>query len=371
LSGVIGRFAGESLWANVLVYKGLALIGYLISTIMIASILKQVSPDNALSGTILFAWNPLVLLEGVANLHNDMLMIALLLCGIWALSLVRRTSTTERFLKNDGQNILFGILCMILLVMSILVKFIPVLFLPLILIYLLSSVKGRKRKVGVGLVLVLPIILISYHYFRIFWQWPQITDSFIRRIEMFRMSLSSVTKEVFQVFIDAGVAKQLATWPFLAAFVMGYTIVLVRTGFALRQPQSSGMVKSRASQPRLVKRIREMVLGSEPAAGGRPWNVLMAACFQVMLLYLLFGNPWFWPWYLIWPIAFLALYRNEHMVALLTVVACAGQLSHVFWNFVWYWLGITWKNLYVVDILSVALMLVPALLVHNAYRRKI
>jgi hypothetical protein len=96
----------------------------------------------------------------------------------------------------------------------------------------------------------------------------------------------------------------------------------------------------------------------------------MAACLHVILLYLLFGNPWFWPWYLIWPIAILALFANEKVVALLTIVACAGQLTHVLWNFVWYWFGTTWKNLYIVDILAVGLMLIPALMMHSAYRRK-
>jgi hypothetical protein len=370
LSGVIGRFAGESLWANVLAYKGLALVGYLLSTIMVASILRRVSPSMALSGTILFSWNPLVLLEGVANLHNDMLMIAFLLGGIWALSLVRRSSTTAGDTKNDRHNSLFGILCMILLVMSILVKFIPVLFLPLILIYLLSSVKGRRRKFVVGLLLVLPMILISFHYFRIFWQWPQITNAFIHRIEMFRMSISSVTKEILQAFIVTGVANRLAAWPLLAAFAVGYAIVLVRTFLALSPPQASRLVKLTESRPRLVKRIRGFVLGSEHQAGGRPWDILMASCLTVIVLYLLFGTSWFWPWYLIWPIAILALFANEQMVAILTIVACSGQLTHVLWNFVWYWLGTTWKNLYIVDILTVALMLVPALIAYNALRRK-
>jgi hypothetical protein len=370
LGGLIGRFAGDSLWGNVLGYKGLGLFGYLFSTILVALILRRVSPGDALLGTVLFAWNPLVLLEGVANLHNDMLMIALMLGGIWALSFVGRGSLPGTPTLEVGQNFAFALLCMALLGMSILIKFIPVLLLPLFLLYLLSAVEGGRRKARVGLVLLLPIMLISLYYFRTFWQWPQITNALIRRFEMFRMSLSSVTKEMLQVFIPAGVAQFLATWPYLLVFVLGYAIVLVRTGFTLGLFSPARWENSDAFQSKLLKTVRHATLGSGPPAKTPPWQVLMRACFQVLLLYLLFGNPWFWPWYLIWPIALLALYRGERMVVLLTIVACAAQLSHVLWNFVWYWLGTSWGNLHLVDVLAVGLMLVPALLVYATSQRK-
>jgi hypothetical protein len=370
LSGLIGRFAGDSLWANVLAYKGLAWMGYLLSTILVASILRRISPARALSGTILFAWNPLVLMEGVANLHNDMLMIALLLGGIWALSRVREEWRAVGATVGGGQKLIFGLMGMILLTASILIKFIPLLFLPFIFLYLLSTIDGNRRKIGIGLLLIVPILLLSFYYFRIFWEWPQITAAFIRRIEMFRMSLSSLTKEVLQVFLRADVARFLGSWPYLAVFAGGYAIVFVRAFVTLWQPRSPRWVGSRVLQSRLVKAIGRFVIGPEKRVPGRSWEVLIAACLKVLLLYLLFGNPWFWPWYLIWPIAVLALYADENMVILLTVVACAGQLSHVLWNFVWYWLGTSWQNLYIVDIIAVGLILIPAVLVYLALRQR-
>jgi hypothetical protein len=251
-----------------------------------------------------------------------------------------------------------------------LIKFIPLLFLPIIFLYLLFNVDGNRRKIGIGLLFIVPILLISFYYFRIFWEWPQITTAFIRRIEMFRMSLSSMTKEILQVFIRTDVARFLGSWPYLTIFAGGYAIVLVRTFISFREPSSSGMKEPKVSLPRVVKAVRQFVLGSGGSVRGRPWDVLMAACLKVLVLYLLFGNPWFWPWYLIWPIAVLALYADEKMVVLLTVVACAAQLSHVLWNFVWYWLGTSWRNLYIVDILAVGLILAPAMLVYLALRRR-
>jgi hypothetical protein len=267
LSGLIGRFAGDSLWANVLAYKGLAWMGYLLSTILVASILRRISPARALSGTILFAWNPLVLMEGVANLHNDMLMIALLLGGIWALSRVREEWRAVGATVGGGQKLIFGLMGMILLTASILIKFIPLLFLPFIFLYLLSTIDGNRRKIGIGLLLIVPILLLSFYYFRIFWEWPQITAAFIRRIEMFRMSLSSLTKEVLQVFLRADVARFLGSWPYLAVF--GILALLSCLRWRLRDRVCAGIRNLMAAPISKMGRVE----GTPVKAGESNWPV--------------------------------------------------------------------------------------------------
>ena len=57
------------------IHKGVALVSYFVCVLFIAAILQRVAPKRALAGTLLFAWNPLILLEGVANGHNDLLML--------------------------------------------------------------------------------------------------------------------------------------------------------------------------------------------------------------------------------------------------------------------------------------------------------
>lgn len=369
LSGFIGRWAGDSLWNNVLAYKGLAWVSYLTSTLLVAAILRRVSPNHALAGTVLFAWNPLVLLEGVANLHNDMLMIALLLAGFWVLSHVEWDAFSVGTSRYLSQDMLWGILGTTLIGASILIKFIPALFLPLILMYVLSKVEGGKRRVGNGLALIAPIILLSLYYFQLFWEWPEITNAIIRRIEMFRMSISSVTKEMLQVFLRTDVARFIGSWLYLTLFAGGYGILLVRTHGALRQNQGARTTNPEESWPRWLRVLRDFVLGTEGEERD-PWAVLLRNCILVLALYLLFGNPWFWPWYLIWPIALIALYQEARMVVLMIIVACTAELSHVLWNFVWYWLGTSWQNLYIVDILAYGLMLIPTLMIINALRVK-
>jgi hypothetical protein len=183
------------------------------------------------------------------------------------------------------------------------------------------------------------------------------------------MSLSSVTKEFLQVFLQTRVAKVLGTGPYLTLFAAGYAILLMRNNRWFQQPRDSRVDNPNRSWPRMLPALRNFLLGpGEPERS--PWDAFLRSCILVLALYLLLGNPWFWPWYLIWPIALISLHQDRRMVAIMIVVACTAMLSHVLWNFVWYWLGTSWKNLYIVDILAFGLMLVPALVVYAELRRR-
>ncbi len=51
----------------------------------IQSILRRVAPAYVEAGLALWLWNPLVLNEGVINGHNDLVLWAVTLAGIWLL----------------------------------------------------------------------------------------------------------------------------------------------------------------------------------------------------------------------------------------------------------------------------------------------
>ena len=48
-------------------------------------IVGRVAPSRQLLGTLLYAWNPLCLLEFCASAHNDAIMLTFLLLGIYCL----------------------------------------------------------------------------------------------------------------------------------------------------------------------------------------------------------------------------------------------------------------------------------------------
>ena len=68
--------------ANILVgFRLLGLVAYMANAILIWIILVKLKPEMRISGMLLFAWNPLVLLVGVSEMHYEMVVITFLLLG--------------------------------------------------------------------------------------------------------------------------------------------------------------------------------------------------------------------------------------------------------------------------------------------------
>ena len=65
--------------------KFLVLLFYTISSFLIGWVAWPKGADSgkaALAGLVIFAWNPMILLEGLGNGHNDMVLMALMVLGV-------------------------------------------------------------------------------------------------------------------------------------------------------------------------------------------------------------------------------------------------------------------------------------------------
>jgi hypothetical protein len=345
LSGTISAFFGSWLWGNVIAYKVVAFLAYLGGTLFIALLLRRSAPERVLQGTLFFAWNPLILLEGLANGHNDVLMIGLLLAGVWVLHLATQST-------RECSRFLFTALALTLLLMSVLIKFVPILLLPIFLLAALKREPTWRRKITSGILALVPAVVLLVLSYLGFWSWPEILSTFTGRLALFRMSFASAVLEILQVWIDPDFTQWMVTLSFVATFVLGYFIIIVRTAFALGQISPSGSILSRSSA------LRRIFIPRTPTGS---WPAFVRGSLLVLVLYIFVGSLWFWPWYLIWPIALFSLDGDWRWTTPVLLVCTAGQLSHVLWNFLWYWMGISWDTLYRVDILVVASLLLPAL----------
>jgi hypothetical protein len=68
----------------VLLFKTLMTIAMVGTGALIHSIARRVQPDDALAATLAWLWCPLVLWEGIANSHNDMLLVLLVIAALWS-----------------------------------------------------------------------------------------------------------------------------------------------------------------------------------------------------------------------------------------------------------------------------------------------
>ena len=241
-----------------------------------------------------------------------MIMVAFTLGAFWILSQVTKNSLCYR---NNGFHpglLIYGCLALLFLTLGILIKFIPILLLPLFLFYLLSHDKPLNRKL---INLILPLLLSSFVvflYYRIFWAWPEISETMLNRTQMFRTSLASVTHLILGEFLQPAWAQGIASYFFLAAFGLAYLFILFRTSAAL------GILPSAANIVELPNRgwrkfLRLILpMNSEQRSRG-PLEILISSGLHIFLLYLLLGSLWFWPWYMIWPLALLALHLSVPM----------------------------------------------------------
>lgn len=74
---------GDNIRNAVLLFKGLMAAAALGTGALIYSITRRVRPQDALAAALAWLWCPLVLWEGIANAHNDVLLMLLVIAAVW------------------------------------------------------------------------------------------------------------------------------------------------------------------------------------------------------------------------------------------------------------------------------------------------
>lgn len=75
-------FARDSIANIVLGFRALGLIAHVLNAVLIWLILAKLRPQTRIAATLLYGWNPLVLLLSVAGMHVEVVALLLLLCAV-------------------------------------------------------------------------------------------------------------------------------------------------------------------------------------------------------------------------------------------------------------------------------------------------
>lgn len=119
---------------NFLTFKIFISLFHLINTFLIYKILKEIKPEVALLATAFYALNPLMLIEGIANAHNDVVLATLLIAPLY-------------FFTFKKQAISY-----LSLLLGFLLKYIPVLNLPWLIWQTFSKNKNIKNLIVANLI---------------------------------------------------------------------------------------------------------------------------------------------------------------------------------------------------------------------------
>jgi len=293
----ITALAGDRMTLALAGFKLLAVASVLVGAWAIARTLGAWRPADAATGALFYAWNPLVLWEGIGNGHNDTLMTVPLLLALltWAK-------------RRDG-------LVLPLLVVAALIKYVAVLLLPLAAVALWRRAETRPARRRLVLASAALSALAAHVAFVPFYDLGAVRDSVAAQGDIF---LTSPAAMAIGLLRDDYAVAEIRRW----AKILGYGALLAT--------------------------LAALAI----AAWKRP-DRLPRWCFEALFVFLLVATWNFRGWYLVWPVALAALlpwgWPAARMIAW-TAGALAGYALFI-WG--WEWWG---ADFYTVQNAAVPLM---------------
>ncbi len=288
---IVSFVAGAHPLRYILLFRLLGLFAHLVNIQLVFLILRKMerSPRMVILGTMLYAWNPLVLLESSQGAHNDIFMITFILLGIFLLVQAEK-ETTMRWRS--------AILPIVALTLATLVKYTTI---PLI---------------------VLAIIMLVFRALR-----ADTTGSLKARDMIARR-----WKPALLVGLTGCITSGIVILAFYGPFFFGHSLHTIMQSFTsppssrmahksimdgfvqqlLQHPAPPNSVLSRLSHPKVWDIINIAILAGGIIIGAiwlwrKPTTRTFVLASLLTLGAFLLVAPWFLPWYVTWLVALAAV----------------------------------------------------------------
>jgi hypothetical protein len=284
LTGVLAPLMiwGDHGLATLLGLKAFAALSMLGCAAVIYRIVALTRPGYELLAFVLFAWNPFVLLRVVGNGHNDLTMMFFALLAL--LFALRRDWT----------------LVFVMLALSVMIKYTTALMGPPLLLYAWYQLEGspryRIRTLLPPLLWGAAIVVFAYAPF---WAGSETLNTVRGQTDLMVTSLGDVLRTFWEEDLGAEEATRRAE--LLTMFV--FIAIAVPVTWQAR----------------------------------RGYNAMLTVCFTLMFLYLLIASVWFRPWYMLWPLALLALRPRGWNVALFLAITFANMFPDIIEQYRYDW----------------------------------
>lgn len=285
----------------ILAFRLLGLAVHLVNIVLVAAILRKLgrSPRTIVFGTLLYAWNPLILMETCLNGHNDALVLSFLLPGV----LLGIQAERSQFLRPTGYLpplIVFTLAALI----QPLVAPIVILFLILLTCKAFSASTSTNRRLPLTISLsgIVASGLVALALYGPFWLGHSVAEiiASFRAAPPAQFAQGSILAAIQQWNAGHGNPTAFATalsqrgiWDALSAVVI--PVGLLMAGLSLRQAAT----------------MRRLVLSA------------LAILSAVLLI-----RPWFQPSYLVWLAGMAVILLPVHYERLSRgLIACALTAS--------------------------------------------
>lgn len=255
----------------ILLMKIPVVVANLVAGALIWAILTVVRPQDRLLGTLIYLWNPMMVLEFAGEGHNDTIMIVFVLLSL--LFLVRA--------RPAGS--------LVMLMLGMLAKYLPLILWPAQMVFLWRTRQPRQRLVGrlaLGLGIGLALAIVLYRPF-----WAGSATFVGVRAAGQPGFMASTSGALFWSLNRILPQPEAARW---TSLILGGIFFIVLILCSLRVHDISS---------------------------------LLLACARIALAYMLIASPGYWPWYGGLPLALMALVPLDGMYWLLLVVTCGSRLA--------------------------------------------
>lgn len=308
LSVVLAWLGGDSLFRNVLLYKSVAILAFLLCGALIHATVHD--PRYRLLGVYLWLWSPLALWEFAGVGHNDSLMVLSLLLALF-------------FVQRDRYA-----LALLALVGGALFKFLPAIFAPLVVLAWMRQEATWSRRIGVALLALVLAAAPTIMLYAPYWDLP---SNFVQ------LALDDQFRAIWQ-----GRTTTLRNVTVREGFLNASPLAVI--SYVLQQPRNVEQINKLlailgfASVDKTGVRAAVSSLGTGILAVGLIWQCrqvwfrsrsLQQAFWGLMLWYVLVSSQWFQPWYVLWLLAIFALRAQPVAFGWITAWALMAQASYL------------------------------------------
>lgn len=306
IGGGISKLAGVDLWANLIAFKGLAVLSHFANALLIDRLLRQHAPTWRWRGLAFYLWNPLVLFDAAANAHNDLLMLTGVLLAFVALD--QPWAMGWRYLAAS-----------VALALATLIKAPALVLLPLFWLDGWRQLRPQPLMQRVAALLLAfaattAVIFVFYLPFAEAGRYSLLT-MLQSRSDYFTTSIPNALKLLLQnngVAAAASIARNLALGAFVAFYLW----------------QAGQLYRARTGLVRVV--------------------------FEVFFFLLLFSTLWFQPWYVSWLVALAALIPAADAQVRTFVFSLTATAKYIVWWMLLFWLfgndrvATQWASVYII-----------------------
>lgn len=263
--------AGNDVTANLFAFKFVAILGYAVTGLFVWLTLQRLDPRRALIGTTIWLWNPFVILMVGSAAHNDTIMTAFMLLGIYLM--VRHWYIAATLAAAAGA----------------LVKFIPLALVAICIVVALRDLNGRLRLRYVLLGGILVALLSMAINLRFYTGNPADLLSLDRRAKLYTGSTATVIRQTLIPLLD----KVAPTAP------------------GSQTPITNGVISTSAFGLLGIFGAWQLwdVWQDKTHSSMKPVQALLL----IILFYMLVSAFWFMSWYILWAVPLAALLPNTFL----------------------------------------------------------